>query len=273
MSKNYSELMAAINTAKNEYRTVFNDDAKTDVEKGLAFAKLTKALDAYNSAKREDAYAVVLTDENPVKRIIDDFQFDGLKKAKINWGDSKGDDAHKKISMITIDDAKPEIYSLTTLDDFAVEANKQPFASANWRDEVASLTKLYNSIEMRASGTSGAKFKSKNTPRKDMITSYKVGEEVITSNTADAFKYDVSMGDLKRATQHVIDAILFTDNGKGKNSYMVKTEDVMYIFTRVTKYNPKTHRSATVKQYMFALLLDVLGKRVCGYNYLDASVK
>lgn len=271
MSKNYNELMTAINTAKTEYRNTFNDDAKTEVEKALAFAKLQKALDAYNDAKRSDAYDVVLASENPVLKIIDDFYFDGLKKAKINWGDNKGDDAHKKISMITIDDAKPEIYSLTTLDDKAVEAGKQPFANANWRDEVANLTKLYNSIELRASNSTGSKFKSKSAPRADMVTSKEVDGKVVTS--AYDFNYDVSMGDLKKATQKVIDAIYFVDNGKGKNVYMVKTEDVMYIFTRVTKYNPKTHRSATVKQYMFALLLDVLGKRVCGYNYLDASVK
>ncbi len=275
MSKHdYNALMISCREAANAYRAIFNDDEKTDFDKAQAYSKLDKAISDYNDAVRDDAYLALVNDEKPVEKLVTDFDFGGLKKAKIQWGDTKNDVTHKRISMIEISDAKNEIYDLRILDAYCAAVEKQPFASATWQDKVTDLTRLFNSIEMRASGANGgSKFKCKDADRKDIITTYKIGEEVITSNASDAFKTDVSMASLKKATQDTIDAILFSDNGKGKNTYMVKTEDVMYVFTRVTKYNPKSHRSSTVRAYMFSLLFDVLGKRVAGYNYLTVNVK
>lgn len=68
--------------------------------------------------------------------------------------------------------------------------------------------------------------------------------------------------------QQVLDAILFEDNGKGKNVYRVNNHDVAYLLMCYTKRGKKTLSIAVAKNaYMHRLVMDVAHRIVTGKAY------
>lgn len=68
--------------------------------------------------------------------------------------------------------------------------------------------------------------------------------------------------------QQVFDAILFEDNGKGKNVYRVNNHDVAYLLMCYTKRGKKVLSVAVAKNaYMHRLVLDVMHRVVTGKSY------
>lgn len=68
--------------------------------------------------------------------------------------------------------------------------------------------------------------------------------------------------------QQVVDAILFEDNGKGKNVYRVNNHDVAYLLMCYTKRGKKVLSVAVAKNaYIHRLVLDVMHRIVTGKSY------
>lgn len=68
--------------------------------------------------------------------------------------------------------------------------------------------------------------------------------------------------------QQVLDALLFEDNGKGKNVYRVNNHDVAYLLMCYTKRGKKTLSVAVAKNaYMHRLVMDVAHRIVTGKTY------
>lgn len=68
--------------------------------------------------------------------------------------------------------------------------------------------------------------------------------------------------------QQVFDAILFEDNGKGKNVYKVNNHDVAYLLMCYTKRGKKVLSVAVAKNaYIHRLVLDVMHRVVTGKSY------
>lgn len=68
--------------------------------------------------------------------------------------------------------------------------------------------------------------------------------------------------------QQVFDAILFEDNGKGKNVYKVNNHDVAYLLMCYTKRGKKVLSVAVAKNaYIHRLVLDVMHRVVTGKAY------
>lgn len=69
--------------------------------------------------------------------------------------------------------------------------------------------------------------------------------------------------------QMVVDAILFEDNGKGKNVYRVNNHDVAYLLMCYTKRSNKKLLTVAVAKnaYIHRLVLDVMHRIVTGKSY------
>ena len=68
--------------------------------------------------------------------------------------------------------------------------------------------------------------------------------------------------------QQVFDAVLFEDNGKGKNIYRVNNHDVAYLLMCYSKRGKKVLSVAVAKHaYMHRLVLDVMHRVVTGKAY------
>lgn len=68
--------------------------------------------------------------------------------------------------------------------------------------------------------------------------------------------------------QQVIDAVMFEDNGKGKNIYRVNNHDVAYLLMCYTKRGKKVLSVAVAKNaYIHRLVLDVMHRIVTGKAY------
>ena len=68
--------------------------------------------------------------------------------------------------------------------------------------------------------------------------------------------------------QQIVDAILFEDNGKGKNVYRVNNHDVAYLLMCYTKRGKKVLSVAVAKSaYIHRLILDIMHRIVTGKSY------
>ena len=205
--------------------------------------ELREAETAYAEAKCVDVFSELAQSENPVKAAIAMHSYLVVShKVKREEGVITGfeiiEDKVRQIDLVKF----CEFCKMPTLWKYSVEKFNQLLAlrTANeLKMTKAQIKKICDSFYMS-----------------DLARQVEMGGTP-DSNTA-----------ICKQLQQVFDAILFEDNGKGKNVYKVNNHDVAYLLMCYTKRGKKVLSVAVAKNaYIHRLVLDVMHRVVTGKAY------
>lgn len=205
--------------------------------------QLKEAEASYAETKCNELFARLAKSENPIKQaVIEHSYLTTGHKVKREDGVIKGfeiaEDKSKQIDLIK----------------FCKYCNK----SVEWQYSVQKFNQL---LAMRAA----TELKMTKAQIKAICDSFYMDDlarkvdlgETPDSNTA-----------ICKQLQMVLDAILFEDNGKGKNAYRVNNHDVAYLLMCYTKRGKKTLSVAVAKnEYVHRLIMDVAHRIVTEKTY------
>ncbi len=237
------------------------EEYKGDVEKSIAeynaaldennFVKMSQAETAlkaaetnYAKTKEEEVFEVLKAEENPVKAAIVEHSYNVVThKVNRENGEIVGfelvTDRLRQIDLLKF----CKYCDLPTAWQYKVEKFNQLLALRTANDLKLPKAKI-----------------------KDICDSFymnKLSREIDLGGTPD------SNTQICKQLQMVVDAIIYEDNGKGKNLYRVNNHDVAYLLMVYTQRNNKKVCSVRVAKnsYMHKLVLDVMHRILTGKVY------
>lgn len=205
--------------------------------------KLKRAEAAYNETARTKIFTELKNSENPVKAAITQYQYLTVSHRTIR------DDGI--ITGLEIVEDKPMQIDLVKFCTFC----ELPTV---WQYKVEKFNQL---LAMRAAKelkmTAAQIKKLKDTFYMNELAKREEMGETPDSNTA-----------MCKQLQMILDAVLFEDNGKGKNKYRVNNHDIAYLLMCYSKRGRKTLSVAVAKNaYMHRLVMDIMHRVVMGKTY------
>lgn len=213
-------------------------------------AHLAKMEKAYEALSMEMAFDSVLSAENPVLECIKKYSFTTLKHAEKK---SEGDDKH--VIGYEVVERERQI-DLLRFCKYAKEYN--PTISTDWEYSAAKLNQL---LCLRTA----KELKCSDLEIKEIAKSYYLKEQ---AKRIELGGTPTSNTQIAKALQTVIDAIIFDDDGKGKNKYLCNNHDVAFILACYTRKG-KSALSVSVSKdaYFRKILTEVCLRIVDGGKY------
>lgn len=237
------------------------EEYKGDIEKNIAeyntalsendFAKMAKAETAlktaessYAEAKEEEVFETLKSEENPVKAAIIRHSYNVVTH-KVN---------RKKGVIIGYELVTDRLRQIDLL-----RVCKYCDLPTSWQYKVEKFNQL---LALRTAND----LKLPKSKVKEICDSFymnKLAREIDLGGTPD------SNTQICKQLQMVVDAILYVDNGKGKNLYRVNNHDVAYLLMVYTQRNNKKICSVKVAKnsYVHKLILDVMHRILTGGVY------
>lgn len=246
--KELEEYKGDIERSIDEYNAAL--DENNFVKMSQAEAALKAAEDNYAETKEEEVFEALKAEENPVKAAIIEHSYNVVthhanRKKGVIIGYELVTDRLRQIDLLKF----CKYCDLPTAWQYKVEKFNQLLALRTANDLKLPKSKV-----------------------KDICDSFymnKLAREIDLGGTPD------SNTQICKQLQMVVDAIIYEDNGKGKNLYRALSRDVTYLLLTYTKRNNKKVCSVQVAKnsYMHKLILDVIHRILTGGVYdLDYQI-
>lgn len=240
--KELEELKVDVERSIDEYNAAL--DENNFVKMSQAETALKAAETNYAKTKEEEVFEALKDEENPVKAAITKHSYN-IVSHKVNRENGEitsyelVTDKLRQIDLVKF----CKYCNLPTAWQYKVEKFNQLLALRTANDlklPKAKIKKICDSFYMN-----------------------KLAREIDLGGTPD------SNTQICKQLQMVVDAILYVDNGKGKNLYRVNNHDVAYLLMVYAQRNNKKVCSVKVAKnsYMHKLVLDVMHRILAGKVY------
>lgn len=247
-NKNLTDLREQIVENINNYnQALHNEDLKSMNELDVALKQLE--ID-YADASAKALYRECLATENPLKSAIIRYSYDVL-----------GHKDNKEEGVVTervLNEDKTKQIDLLKLCKFSQDTKADKPLNTSWQYVVEALNQL---LCMRAA----KELKFTASQIKQIAKTFYMNElarKVNLGETPD------SNTQICKQLQTVVDAILFEDDGKGKNTYKVNNHDVAYLLMVYTRKGKSALAVQVAKhEFMRRLIADVLNRVVTDGKY------